>query len=207
MIHIPKNLKNILVDMDGVTADLEKGFLKEWRAKHPNLNYIPLDKRTTFFPKTQYVKEFGEEYDELINDIVYSEGFLYNLPTVEGAIEALKELDYLGHKVTILTSPLGNSKMDKDLLEKVEELSRKEKEMYIEKHLGKEWIKEDRLMVRKDKHNVEGDYLIDDKSEVERLPETTWEQILFIRSPYNDSSPIQKRMTWKDDYKKILGIN
>ena len=195
MVNIGRNLKHVLVDMDNVLIDLEKGFLHAWRENHPNLSYIPLEQRTTFFPKPQYVKEFGPEYESHINELCYAPGFLLNLPEIEGAFNALIDMDNLGHKVTIVTSPLNDP--TQSLIEKPQ---------YIEQRLGSRWTREDRLMIRSDKDAVIGDYLIDDKSEVKKNPHTQWEQILFLRPPYNDASPLQKRMTWKSDYTKIMDL-
>jgi 5'(3')-deoxyribonucleotidase len=192
---IQKNLKHLLIDMDGVLTNMELGFLNEWRSKYHELSFIPLEERTTFFPKSQYKARFGQEYEQLINNICYAEGFLLNLPEIVGAFDALKKIDKLGHKITIVTSPLNDPTY-----------SLIEKPIYIEQRLGKEWIKEDRFMIRSDKDNVNGDYLIDDKAEVKRNEQTTWEQILFIRAPYNNNSPIQKRMTWQTNYKKLMDL-
>lgn len=44
----------VLVDMDGVIADFEGGFLKKYRAKYPNEPYISLEDRRGFWVSTQY---------------------------------------------------------------------------------------------------------------------------------------------------------
>lgn len=44
----------VLVDMDGVLADFEGGFLKKYRARYPDEPYITLDDRRGFWVSTQY---------------------------------------------------------------------------------------------------------------------------------------------------------
>lgn len=44
----------VLVDMDGVLADFEGGFLKKFRAKYPDQPYIPLEDRRGFWVSEQY---------------------------------------------------------------------------------------------------------------------------------------------------------
>ena len=44
----------VLVDMDGVIADFEGGFLKKYRARYPNEPFITLEDRRGFWVSTQY---------------------------------------------------------------------------------------------------------------------------------------------------------
>lgn len=44
----------VLVDMDGVLADFEGGFLKKFRARYPDDPYINLDDRRGFWVSAQY---------------------------------------------------------------------------------------------------------------------------------------------------------
>lgn len=44
----------VLVDMDGVIADFEGGFLKKYRARYPNEPYITLEDRRGFWVSSQY---------------------------------------------------------------------------------------------------------------------------------------------------------
>lgn len=44
----------ILVDMDGVLADFEGGFLKKYRSRYPTEPYITLDDRRGFWVSSQY---------------------------------------------------------------------------------------------------------------------------------------------------------
>lgn len=44
----------VLVDMDGVLADFEGGFLKKYRARFPDEPFISLDDRRGFWVSSQY---------------------------------------------------------------------------------------------------------------------------------------------------------
>lgn len=50
----PGKRLRVLVDMDGVLADFEGGFLKKYRARYPDEPYITLDDRRGFWVSTQY---------------------------------------------------------------------------------------------------------------------------------------------------------
>ena len=76
----------ILVDMDGVIANFEKGFLDAWRKENPNEFYIPLEERTTFYPEYQYPEHFRER----IKSLQYRKGFFMNLSPISGGRLALE---------------------------------------------------------------------------------------------------------------------
>ncbi len=49
-----KRRLRVLVDMDGVIADFEGGFLKKYQEKFPNEPFISLEDRRGFWVSTQY---------------------------------------------------------------------------------------------------------------------------------------------------------
>ena len=67
----------ILVDMDGVIADLEGGFLKIWRAQYPDKPLIPIEERTTFYMADQY----PEDVRDLIHQIQITPSLFSNSRT------------------------------------------------------------------------------------------------------------------------------
>lgn len=85
----------ILVDMDGVIADFERGFLTQWRARYPHERFIPLDQRTTYYAMDQYPSELRET----VRQICWAPHFYRTLASIEGGPEALAEMKRLGLEV------------------------------------------------------------------------------------------------------------
>jgi 5'-nucleotidase len=173
----------VLVDMDGVLTDYERGFLSAWKTQFPQLPYIPLEERTTFYPRDDY-KKFGEAFVHLSESIVLAKGFYRNLPVMEGALEAMSALAE-HHEVFICTSP--RTEYRYCVPEKYE---------WIEQHLGKEWIP--RIIMTKDKTLAYGTYLIDDKPVIKGVRKSPfWKQIMY-KQAYNTGN-----FTWKD-YRDLI---
>ncbi len=170
----------ILIDMDGVIADFDREFLQKWRTRHPDKYYIPLEERATFYVKDQY----PEDLKSLVTEILREPGFFRNIVPVEGAKEALIEMESLGFEVFICTSP--PSTYQNCVLEKYE---------WVDEVLGADWVK--RIILTKDKTLVKADYIIDDNPAiigVESVP--LWEHILYDR-PYNRGVN-KRRLTWEN---------
>lgn len=176
----------ILVDMDGVIANFDKGVLDAYRNRHPDKFFIPLKQRTSFYVKEQYPLEL----QPLVEEIYLSKGFYLGLSPIEGSLEALSELMEREDEVYICTSPL-----------LINPFCISEKYSWIIYHLGKEWI--ERVIISKDKTIIHGDLLIDDKPEVVGVQQPTWEQILFSQ-PYNANVNLKRRITWQN-YKSVIG--
>jgi 5'-nucleotidase len=177
----------ILIDMDGVISDFDGEFLKRWRERHPEKFYIPMSERTAFYVKDQY----PEELKPLVSEILLEPGFFREMMPMDGAKEALLEMDAMGLEVFICTSPLSTYK--NCVLEKFE---------WVDQFLGPEWVK--RIVLTKDKTLVKADIIIDDKPEltgVEKSP--SWEHVLYDR-PYNKGGD-KKRLTW-GNWKDVLGV-
>lgn len=179
------NKKIILVDMDGVLADLETRFFEQWRKKYPAHPQVPLEKRRTFRLEESYPNGLGKE----IQSILSAPGFYKSLAVISGGKEALEKMQQLGNDVFICTSPISNYK--NCVLEKY---------LWVEKNLGFEWTK--RIIMTKDKTLIFGDILIDDKPEHVGLRKPAWKHVLF-EAPYNQHIKARLRITW-DSWEKIL---
>ena len=181
------NKKIILVDMDGVLANFEKGFLDAWRKKFPQNSYIPLEKRKTFRVRDNYPNEVKKE----VEGIYTTSGFFQNLGVIRGGKEALAKIQALGHEIFICTSPI--SKYENCVLEKYH---------WVAQNFGYEWTK--KIIVARDKTLIHGDILIDDKPEHIGLKKPVWKHVLF-ETPYNKHVKTKLRITW-DNWEKILNL-
>ncbi|KAA0725415.1 5'(3')-deoxyribonucleotidase, mitochondrial [Triplophysa tibetana] len=96
----------ILVDMDGVIADFEGGFLKKFKARYPNEPYLSLEDRRGFWVSTQYGDLRSDLCDKAIS-IWESKNFFIELDPVPGGVEAVKEMFKMENTdVFICTSPI-----------------------------------------------------------------------------------------------------
>lgn len=177
----------ILVDMDDVIADFNKEILTRWKKKYPNEIHFEPEEITTFYIKEMFPKDLQPKLEE----IYYAKGFIKKLPQIEGALEALVEMEKLVDEVFICTSPLTNYK--NCVLEKYE---------WVEKNLGKDWTK--RIILTKDKTVIWGNILIDDKPEITGVEMPVWEHVLYTK-PYNKHVNTKRRLTWKN-WKEVLGL-
>ena len=177
----------ILVDMDGVLAHFEKGFLEEFRALAPDDFYVPLEDRDTFYILEQYPKEFAKR----IHKIIHAPNFFLKLEPIEGGVEALHEMERLGIETVICFSPLLS--YENSVLQKYQ---------WVDRHLGREWTS--RLILTRDKTIVLGDILIDDRPEVTGAETPAWEHVLYDQ-PYNRKVKGRRRLTWQN-WKEVLGL-
>ena len=178
--------KVLLIDMDGVVADFELGFLQAFRSKYPSEPYIPIPERTVFKIKDQY----PEELKPKVRSIIEAPGFYRNLPMIKGSKSTIMEMYDMGLNFYFCSSPL--SKYKNCVLEKYE---------WIEEQFGSNFT--DKIILTRDKTVVQGDLLIDDKPEITgALEEPSWEHILYI-SPYNKNVEGKRRLSW-ENWKEIL---
>ena len=109
-----------------------------------------------------------------------------------GAIDAFYELLDKGHDVRICTSPITEFQYCVG-----------EKFLWLEKHLGKDFVK--RIILTKDKTWVRGDVLIDDKPIITGSLTPTWKHWHYLH-PYNAHLP-NKKVTWenRESWAELLG--
>ena len=175
----------ILVDMDGVLADFEGGFLKKWQEEYPGEFSVPIAERKHFYISQDYPEEFKSK----IYRIYGQPEFFLGLSPVAGAVAGVQEMVSAGHDVRICSAPITEYRYC--VAEKYE---------WIERHLGFDFTK--RVILTKDKTLVRGDYLIDDRPEIKGAYAPEWKQVLFD-APYNRAVSGIPRMTWSN-WKEII---
>ncbi len=174
----------VLVDMDGVMCDFDLAINKTYKTLYPGEPVLDMEtERKYFYMQQNYYEKFGEIAKDRVKEIQESEGFFENLPPIRGSIQGVLKLDsHPRVDVLICTSPLTEYKF-----------VLREKYAWIERHLGREWVK--RIVLTKDKTVVDGRVLIDDRPEITGIRDKPyWEHILFDQ-PYNRSIQNKRRLT------------
>ncbi|XP_035888742.1 5'(3')-deoxyribonucleotidase, mitochondrial isoform X1 [Phyllostomus discolor] len=143
----------VLVDLDGVLADFEGGFLRKFRARFPDQPFIALEDRRGFWVSEQYDRLHPGLSEKAIS-IWESENFFFDLEPLPGAVEAVKQMANLENTdVFICTSPIKRYKY-----------CPYEKYAWVEKHLGPDFLEQ--VVLTRDKTVVSADLLIDDRPDI-----------------------------------------
>jgi 5'-nucleotidase len=175
----------VLVDMDGVIADFEQGFLDTYMRLHPDKPYVPIGQRKSFYITDDYPAELSH----LVNDILHSEGFFYGLNPIDGAIESLNNMAEK-HDVFICSTPLLKNPT-----------CVQEKYDWVKDYMGDDWTK--KIILTSDKTIIDGDILIDDRPDISGISTPNWEQIIYTQ-PYNVHIRSMLRITW-GNWLDVLG--
>ena len=183
-------MKRILVDMDGVIADWGHAYNRSLDTFGEDAAGIPRheDQQTFDLNKDRTERERG-----IIGAIMIEPGFYSRLEPIEGAQQALKAMLERGYDVRIVTSPwVSNSTCASDKLN------------WIVKHYGSHWGP--RVIITSDKTLVRGDFLIDDKPDINGAADPEWEHIVFDQ-PYNRNVVGKRRITnWYQWEMKLAGV-
>lgn len=185
----------VLLDMDGVMCNFERGFWDMWLYLYGNEPDCPtpesIGPRNTFYVDDQLPDGWKSRGDRMI----HGQGFFESLPEIEGAVESAKLIMEKGHDLFFCTKPVHT------------------KWCLIEKH---NWISSKfapdmtrRLMIVKDKTLIRADVLVDDHpNPTEKgLMFPTWEHVVYDQ-PYNQGHS-GRRITWKeflDEPEILLGM-
>ena len=173
----------LLIDMDGVIVDLNKGFREAFHKMYPGIE-LPEPNRENYGFYGHYPQELHSYMDQVVN----SEGFNTNLPIMPGAKEALEELVQKYDLFICSTPSMTNTNC---AMEKYD---------WVKKHFGQEWLK--KIILTYDKTIVDGDILVDDKPFIKGVQEPNWEQILYTQ-PYNKYFKDRRRLTW-DNWQEVI---
>jgi len=174
--------KVILVDMDGVIADFELQFLRLWRKRHPEAKWLPIMNRRSHYTDMDPSKVYDKARTHAI--LGNAEELYATMPAIEGAIEALKEMDKNPKlNIKICTAPFGQGEVRKRCTDA--------KRKWIRKHLGSKWLSTEKFICVKDKVQVPGDILVDDKPNpckhwriLSAKSSAAWKHVVFTQ-PFN----------------------
>lgn len=165
----------VLVDLDGVTVDFCKGFIKLYNKKwDPPLPETPW----THF---HAIDSFPQADPKVLKSIYHSEDFFVNLDPLPGAIKGINAMVACGIDVTICTSPSSLHSWS----DKVE---------WVCKWLGSEW--QDKLIITADKTVIMADYIIEDRTNILYIERAPWKLVTFDQS-YNKHFKAYLRINWE----------
>lgn len=165
----------VLVDMDGVLVDWDRGFESAWKGRTPIIRSLSYAMEECVPPS----------HKAEACSIFHAEGFFRDAPPMAGGVKALHALAAAGYRVLLCTSPVTTSAHCAG--EKVE---------WVRAHLGPSWVP--KMIITSDKTAVRGDVLIDDKPKITGAHRPTWQQLLFT-APYNvKCTPRARLSAWED---------
>lgn len=159
----------VLKDMDGVLAGFDDAVLSHLKQNNPEIE-LTLER-----PNFYIADDYSPEHQEVIKAITTASRFFAALPVVEYALEGWGRTIALGYEPRICTSPLTSNPTCSE--EKLEWL-----EQHFVPRFGKKVVEQ--AVITSHKHEVDGIALIDDRPEIRRAHEATWQHIIFDR-PFN----------------------
>ncbi len=168
----------VLIDMDGVIADQHQGFSDVLRDRAPEV-LATWDGRDVHY---DFELHFPAEHQAFVRALREEEGFFQTLPLIDGAKEAIAAMQELGYHVVICTAPIW--KYHYCIPEKL---------AWVEHYFGHELAAN--MIITRDKTLIQGDFLIDDKTDIAGAKTPTWEHLLFER-PYNTSCTEKRLLNW-----------
>ncbi len=167
----------LLLDLDGVLADFDRGFAQCWQAQTGNRPLLS-EQRQHFHIADDYEPQLRESIEALIA----SPGFYEQLPMMAGASEAVSQLSQQGIDLRVVSSASTRPHINAD------------KRAWIRRHLGDEMA--ERCLMSEDKTLIRGDFLIDDNPLISGCRHPDWQHILYDHA-YNRHI-VGRRIDWSE---------
>lgn len=178
---------DVLVDMDGVLADFEKGVEEQFLAAHAvDLAGSRGDK---------YIQDAHPNFRDQILAIPDQPHFFRNLPPVEGAIEGMQKIAELGYTPRICSALFTSNP-----------LCESEKRIWLTTHLAPilgETVVEEAIFTSS-KADYDGIALIDDKAIIRNAANARWQHIIFRQNYNRSTESLWAIENWQDDILPVL---
>jgi len=156
-----------LVDLDSTVNDMHRAWLALYNRRYgDDLTIADL----THWDMTRYVKP---ECDARVYDLFGHVGFFLDLPELDGAVDALRELHEAGHLLYVMSDCF-------------HDCAAAEKRVWCREHLP--FIPMDRVVMGAPKHLLRADFLVDDSPGQVRRYREAWGAVPLtcsIAYPYN----------------------
>lgn len=178
--------KVFLFDQDDTLCDWSGNFHKNLGELHPHLEIPEHGKRSPF----ELFETIPNVTQEAIQEVFHLDGSYRNLEPYKDVQKALNTFEYLGMEGYICTSPIYTNYS-----------CASDKIAWMYENISSFWG--NRTIITKDKTLVHGDYLFDDKQNIQGLRTPSWEQIVFDQ-PYNQSLNTHKRLTNWSNWKELF---
>lgn len=171
---------DILVDLDGVAADLLPLLLRRYNEAHWtqfSVDHITDWDLTKALPNGHHVFDYMTE-----------PGFFRTLEPIPGAVEVLKRLSSQGHKIHVLSTPFVSLYRPARNGLHINSTCAEDKLEWVQEHLP--FIGAKNTMLVRHKEMVKGDVLIDDKPSTLIKYRQAWSDsfLASIEYPYNGTA-------------------
>lgn len=184
--------KTVLVDMDNTIVDWDGEFIRRY-SEASGQDPLVVEKLVRNREKFEIEENFQASERAQVMEVIASPGFYESLEPLPGAVEALHKMVDEGVDVKLVTAPhplcAGSCA--------------REKFISVERLLGPEFL--ERMIITRDKTQVQGDLLVDDKPRVSGSRAPSWKHVLFSQS-YNQGMEGKGRLSvwteWADTLSK-----
>lgn len=182
----------MLVDMDNTIVDWDGEFIRRY-SEASGQDPLVVEKLVRNREKFEIEENFQASERAQVMEVIASPGFYESLEPLPGAVEALHKMVDEGVDVKLVTAPhplcAGSCA--------------REKFISVERLLGPEFL--ERMIITRDKTQVQGDLLVDDKPRVSGSRTPSWKHVLFSQS-YNQGMEGKGRLSvwteWADTLSK-----
>jgi 5'-nucleotidase len=174
--------------MNGVLADADQAVMQRMAELHPDAK--PAENRPNYF----VARDYPPEVEAAAWAIIAEPGFFADLPVVEGALDGWQRIIDAGYRPQICSSRMGHAERSID--EKLEWIDR-----VMVPRFGR-WVLNEAVIVR-DKSTVAGIALIDERPEVPKAREASWQQLMFHRPTHTFNHHVEKAARlegWSDPW-------